>query len=77
MSNLTIYTLPTCGKCRVLKTKLNNAGIPYTECTDVPTMQELGLKNTPAIKTETNQLITDFGKINSYINTLIVRENRA
>lgn len=31
MSHVIVYTLPNCGRCSVLKEKLNNSGVLYEE----------------------------------------------
>lgn len=38
-----------CPKCKVLTTKLQLAGIPYTECDDVDRMIELGFQSAPVL----------------------------
>ena len=38
-----------CPRCRVLEKKLQEKNIQYTEVDDVVQMQELGLKNAPAL----------------------------
>lgn len=40
---ITIYTTPTCSRCKVLKKKLGLAGIPFQECDDIETMMKLGI----------------------------------
>ena len=74
MTNAVIYTLPTCPKCKILKTKLSRAGIKYTECQDIETMKSLGIQSTPAFQFEkngTSRLIKDFGEINTVVNELL------
>ena len=47
MNMITIYTQPTCGKCRVLKSKLDKLGIPYQENQNISEMQRKGFLSTP------------------------------
>lgn len=44
---ITVYTKEGCPKCRVLKLKLNQKGIEYTEFQDVQAMIDMGIKSTP------------------------------
>lgn len=71
MKDITIFTLPTCPKCRVIKTKLSSAGINYEECQDVERMQKLGIETTPALLIgPENRLIKSFVEINEYVTVL-------
>ena len=75
-SNLTIYSSPTCPKCKMIKTKLDSAGIVYNVCEDVPTMQKLGIMSLPALGmlsegSEEPSIIKDFTQINATVNALI------
>lgn len=47
---MTLYSLPTCPKCKVVKAKLAAAGIEYTECQDLAEMEALGIKSAPYVK---------------------------
>jgi arsenate reductase-like glutaredoxin family protein len=66
---LTIYTLPTCQKCKVIKTKLESKGIGYEECQDIERMKALDIFSTPALESD-GKLMKNFSEINSYINSL-------
>ena len=74
--SITIYTLPTCPKCKVLKQKLDAAGVKYNECQDIEVMQDKGIRSAPALgivpvgETE-EKIIFDFGKINATVNVII------
>lgn len=54
---MTLYTTG-CPKCRVLKSKLDAAGMEYTTVTDVEEMQRLGLSSAPGL--EVDGQILDF-----------------
>lgn len=74
MVNITIFTLPTCPKCRVIKTKLSSAGVEFEECQDVDRMRELGIRSTPALLIgPENRIIRDFAEINSFVNEVTRR----
>ena len=77
MSKIIIFTLPTCPKCRVIKTKLESAGIEYEECQDVDRMRSLGIETTPALYiSPENRIFRSFGVINTYVNDLIEYEKQ-
>lgn len=68
---ITIYTLPTCPKCKIIKTKLMNKNIAFTENQDIDQMRSLGLNSTPALYVENDdKLISDFMEINKYVDSL-------
>ena len=46
---ITVYSSPTCGKCKVLKAKLEQKGIAYDECQDEDVMSKLGIDSLPVI----------------------------
>ena len=59
---LKIYTSSACPKCKVLKMKLDKAGIKYEVCEDIDTMISLGIKNVPVM--ELNGELLQFSKEN-------------
>lgn len=73
MDKITIFTLPTCPKCKVIKAKLTAAGVEFNECQEVERMQNLGIRSTPALligPEEGGQVIKNFPDINAYVNNL-------
>lgn len=46
---ITVYSSPTCGKCKVLKAKLEQKGIAYDECQDEDVMLKLGIDSLPVL----------------------------
>lgn len=56
-----------CPKCNVLKTKLNNKEIPYTEITDINLMKEKGFYQVPML--EVNGQVMDFTTANNWLNS--------
>lgn len=46
---ITVYSSPTCGKCKVLKTKLSLKGIEFEECQDVTKMESMGIESLPML----------------------------
>ena len=63
---ITVYTQPNCGKCKVLKAKLQQKGIAYEESQDVDKMQSLGIMSLPAMQVD-DQLFT-FEEAIKYVN---------
>ena len=63
-----LYTTPTCGRCKVLKEKLNNKGISYQEIQDADVLVERGIKFVPVLEVEDKLL--NFMEANTYINNL-------
>ena len=45
-----VYSLPTCGQCRVLKAKLKEKNIDFTVVEDIETMKELGIQGVPVLQ---------------------------
>lgn len=66
---ITVYTKAKCPKCKVLKTKLSQKGIEYTEVTDVDTMVEMDIQEVPMMQIDEESPLT-FGeavrKVNSF-----------
>ena len=67
---VTIYSLPSCTKCKMIKTKLHHKGIEFDECDDLDTLNSLQIKNVPVLKTDTGEIIHDFLLINKIVNEL-------
>lgn len=49
MQNKVVFHTTGCPKCRVLKMKLDKAGVEYEINEDVNKMLEIGLKSAPAL----------------------------
>ena len=63
---MTIYSSSTCPKCKVLKMKLDKAGLDYFVVEDVEKMKELGIKSLPYLQLEDGTLL-DFGKAVAFV----------
>ena len=63
---ITIYTTPTCPRCKVLKTKLAQKGIAYEECMDEEKMQSMGILSVPVMSVDDRLL--DFSEAVKYVN---------
>ena len=57
---MTVFSSSTCPKCKVLKMKLDKAGIEYTVNENMDDAIALGLKSFPYIQFEDGTLL-DFG----------------
>ena len=63
---MVIYTTPGCGKCKILKKKLESKHISYDECQDVDKMQSMGLSNLPVLEVDGELL--PFSAAVEYVN---------
>ena len=66
---ITIFTQPGCGKCKVLKMKLDKKNIHYQINEDTDYMIKLGFKSTPQLMLD-NGKILDFSAAVEWINNL-------
>ena len=62
-----IYTTDTCPRCKVLKIKMDEKGIPYESITDVKEIQKLGIMSVPYMQIDDGELM-DFATANTWIN---------
>ena len=65
---ITFYST-NCPKCKVLATKLDQAGVQYNINTDVKTMLGKGIKAAPALEMD-NGTILDFSKALAWVRGL-------
>ena len=63
---ITIYTTPTCPKCKILKKKLQEKGIEYQEFNDEDEMQRMGILSVPVMDVDGEKL--DFPAAIKYVN---------
>lgn len=63
---ITLYSSPTCPKCKVLKMKLDMAGIEYAESHDLTYLEENGIRTLPYLRLEDNTLL-DFGEAVKFV----------
>lgn len=63
-----LYSTPTCPRCKILKDKMNDKNIEFTECQDVEEMEKLGIEDIPQLMV--NGRLLDFGQAVKYINTI-------
>ena len=65
---LTLYSTG-CPKCKVLKMKLEQKGIEFTECNDTDKMQELGISTVPMLQVDDGEIM-NFTSAVAYVNAL-------
>ena len=65
---ITLYSTG-CPKCKVLKMKLEQKGLEYTECNDTEKMQELGISTVPMLQVDDGELM-NFTTAVAYVNAL-------
>lgn len=58
MEQIILYKTPTCPKCKVLKRKLEDKGIEFTENEDIDEMLSMGIMNAPTLSV--NGKLLDF-----------------
>lgn len=62
---ITLYSTG-CPRCRVLKTKLDAAGIQYNTVTDVNEMEAKGINEVPVLMVDDNEM--NFQEAIAYVN---------
>lgn len=62
-----VYSSSTCPKCKVLKMKLDKAGVKYTVNENVEDMEMLGIKSIPYLQLDNGTLL-DFAEAVKYAN---------
>lgn len=65
---ITFYST-NCPKCKVLSTKLNQAGVKYNINTDINTMLSKGIKSAPALEMEDGRIM-DFSQALAWVRGL-------
>jgi glutaredoxin len=60
-----LYTTPTCPKCKVIKMKLEKAGINYTVNENIEDMERIGIRSVPVLQKD-GQLL-DFNAIVQFL----------
>ena len=63
---VTIYTLPTCGKCNVLKAKMNAKGIEFNEVQDTEQMSNMGISEVPVLDVDGKMM--DFSEARKWVD---------
>jgi glutaredoxin len=58
-----VYSLPTCGQCKVLKKKLENKNISFTVVEDIEKMLELGIQGVPVLQLDDGTKLTQMSAI--------------
>lgn len=66
MDEILLYTLPTCGKCKILKQKLKAKDIPFTEISDENSLMNAGFDVVPVMCV--NNHIYNFTEANTWVN---------
>ena len=69
-----LYSSSTCPKCKVLKFKLDKAGLPYEVNENVADMEALGIKTIPMLQLSDGQLL-DFGAAIALAKEMEVHKN--
>lgn len=68
MTDIILYTLPTCGICNMIKTKLNQKKIPYIEKDFSLIADTIQSDRAPALKINNNIIINSVTEMVAWIN---------
>ena len=71
---MTLYSSSTCPKCKVLKMKLDKAGINYTVNENIKEMEDLGIKSLPYLQLSDGTLL-DFSKAIAFASNMEAAKN--
>lgn len=61
-----LYTLEGCPKCAIIRKKLMDKDIDFTECREKSEMQELGIKKCPVLSVDGT--LYQFSEANDWVN---------
>lgn len=64
-----VYTTPGCGKCKILKNKLDQLGIEYEESSDVSKLLSAGFREAPVLEKDDGELLS-FKNALEYIKSI-------
>lgn len=70
---IVLYSTEYCGKCKILKQKLQKAGIKYESCTDELIMDSKNIKVIPVL--EVDNKLMEYAEANTWINERIQNGN--
>ena len=62
-----LYTLPTCGICKVIKGKLEKANVDFKEIVGEDFFIQNGYENAPILQTDDREMLTSPMAINKWI----------
>lgn len=60
---ITLYSSSSCPRCKVLKMKMDKAGIEYNVVEDIKEMEGLGIKSLPHLQLEEGKLLDFSGAL--------------
>lgn len=63
-----IYTIPSCGICKMAKKKMNDKGIPFEEYNLKDYAKKFGVTTAPVLQINENTFLTNPLQINMWIN---------
>lgn len=64
--DITLYSTPTCPRCKVISTKLEKLGIDFSKEMDEEVMMKKGLLSVPWLEVDGKML--DFASANKWLN---------
>ena len=71
---MTVFSSSTCPKCKVLKIKMDKAGLLYEVNENLDDMKKLGIKTLPVLQLSNGDLL-DFGSAIAFVKDMEVAKN--
>ena len=62
-----LYSTPTCGICKMVKTKLQQKNISYQEINDIEALTAMNITNVPVLQIDENTTLHSPLEINKWI----------
>lgn len=72
-----LYTLPTCGRCKVIKEKLKKAEIPFLEISDYELLVYDGITSVPVLRTFDGKRMSNMTEMVRWIEQYAGEDNIA
>lgn len=71
---MTVFSSSTCPKCKVLKFKMDKAGMEYEVNENIEDMKALGIKTIPMLQLSNGELL-DFGAAIAFVKDMEASKN--
>jgi glutaredoxin len=66
MNNIIMYVTNSCGKCKILKGKIDDKQIEYDVCDDIEVMKAKGIRTVPVLEIDGEMM--GFGGAVAWVN---------
>ena len=71
---MTVFSSSTCPKCKILKFKMDKAGLIYDVNENLEDMKDLGIKTLPVLQLSNGDLL-DFGAAIAFVKDMEAAKN--